>query len=286
MKGILLADAGGTSTSWSLLTDNVHQPYRFNGEGINPVQHSEIDIFQSLVSAKRELPDVEIDHIFFFGAGCLPGKPQSQIENLIKKVWPDSDVQINSDLMAAAIALFGDGNGVACILGTGSNSCLYSNHQIIKNIPPLGFILGDEGSGAALGKELLNRYFKGLLDTQISEEFKKTYNPVLSDFIQKVYKESKPATFLASFAPFILENAEKPEIRDLILSEFHDFFTHNILQYGVDEETYIGFVGSLGFTFQNFIKECALEFGFSNFIFLKSPIEGLEKYYSQKYYHT
>lgn len=275
MKHVLIAEAGATKTDWSLLKHK-SDPIRLQSIGINPAQDTQNDIKIILEKVKDQLIGQEIDSIYFFGAGCATPLLRLKIIEALKDVFKIDSIEVESDLKAAALALFGDSQGIACILGTGSASGLFSEGQLISQIPSLGYILGDEGSGMALGKRLLNSVFKNQLSHELSLKFQQEYNISLPILIDNVYGQRKPAKYLASFAPFLLKNIENEEIKALVEVEFDVFFKRNILSYTNSKDINIGFVGSVAWHFQDIIKKRAEKYGLKIASILKTPMPHLE----------
>lgn len=280
MKFNLLADSGATKTSWSLIYDGqvIHQ---FDSKGISPIYQSEQEIeeyiHQTVFSAFR---DKTIDAIYFYGSGCIPEKVPI-VKNAIYKSFPLETIQVYSDLIAAVHALCGYQKGIACILGTGSNSCEWDGEKIVKQISPLGFILGDEGSGADLGKRLVNNALKEQLPAGMKETFLETYQLTPSIIIDKVYRQPFPSRFLASLSPFLLKNIEEPVVRKIVLASFSDFFEKNVMHYNYKNNK-VNFVGSIAYYYSDILRQAAVDKGIETGIIYKSPMQGLIEFYKDK----
>lgn len=280
MEVYLIADAGSTKTDWALVSSDSGFRHRWQSAGINPLLQSKDDIFSIIRPLQSEVPDhIKIDRIFFYGAGCLSETQTNIITDSLKHNWPGSELFVDSDMLAAGRAALGNKKGVVCILGTGSNSAMFNNGVILDKIPSMGFILGDEGSGAALGKRLLNAVFKKQLPDDILDSFFESFPITLPEVIEKTYRQPAPSAFLASFASFIREKSSLPEIKNLIIAEFSDFFTKNIQPYNLSPQDTIGFVGSIAFHFRDFLLETAFDFGFQNIEILNTPIDNLILYH-------
>lgn len=275
----LIVDAGSTKTHWSLLTGESGEIIRIKTEGINPVIQSKSQIGNIIREASERLQTPNIVQIHFFGAGCVSESVIGELREIITSYWPDARTNIDSDMVGACKALFGDGSGLACILGTGSNSCYFSRGEILDKIPSLGYILGDEGSGAALGKRLLNAIYKKQLSPEITEKFKETYKSSLEDVIVNVYRKPNPSKFLASFSPFISENRAFPEIEKLIYEELENFIIKNILPYKLKPVTKIGFVGSIAKIYKDILVSLLKKYQFENLVILEVPMPALEVYF-------
>lgn len=287
MSGILIADAGSSKTNWSLITPATDNALHFSSPGINPFHDSSDTIQAHFSELKRELSSYQpVSQIFFYGAGCASLEVNQKIENLLSQLFPKTVIKVESDLKGAARALFGNGSGIPCILGTGSNSCLFIDGEIVGQTPSLGFILGDEGGGVNLGKNLLNAVFKNLLNDSLSQKFLDEYQISIPELLKKVYQTPKPAPFLASFTPFLLKNICNPEIKDIVYSQFHDFFTHNISPYKKLKDykagLKLGFIGSVAFHFRETLCECAQDLNFTISEILADPMEKLISYHAEK----
>lgn len=297
---ILIADSGSTKTDWTLLHfTNSHLKSEviatFHTQGITPIHQTAGDIRQILerellpqlssfprakliASGVLENPLLQNLHLYFYGSGCTPAHVPMMIQLMIEELSPKT-VEVHSDLMAAARALCGHEAGMACILGTGANSCLYDGERIIQNTPALGYILGDEGSGSVLGRFFLNAIFKNPALADVRDEFLKVKKLELKDIIQKVYREPMVNRWLASLSPFIMEHIDNPYIKQLVVDNFRDFFRKNIVPYNRPDLP-VHFVGSMAHHYYDQLEEAARAEGFIMGNILQSPIEGLITYHS------
>jgi len=210
---ILIADSGSTKTNW-VLSQKGACIQTVNTPGINPYFQSETEIADHIgetLIPQLNIPLEDIKAIYFYGAGCTLDKAEI-VKNALSLHFPINHIEVNSDLLGAARGICGKAAGIACIMGTGSNSCFYDGNQIVKNISPLGFILGDEGSGAVLGKLLVGDLLKEILPATIKEKFLSQFNLTPAQIIDKVYRQSFPNRFLASLSPFLAENIHEPAI--------------------------------------------------------------------------
>jgi N-acetylglucosamine kinase-like BadF-type ATPase len=219
-----------------------------------------------------------IRKIYFYGAGCAFPEKKKILKNVLLYSFPQAEVFIDSDLLAASRALFGTGRGIACILGTGSNSCFYNGKEIEKNVSPLGFILGDEGSGAVLGRKFISDCLKNQLPVSLREKFFSQYGISPSEVMDKVYKQPFPNRYLASLSPFLLENIEEGSIYQIVRESFAEFFERNIKQYSIIDEK-LGFIGSVAYYFRDILKEVAEDMGYQIDKIHKSPMEGLLQFH-------
>ena len=292
---ILVADSGATKTDWMLVDGG--KLHLLKTEGINPFHLTDdrIDriIDDGLVARICELAidtPVETNHetctdeaavrsvdaVYFYGAGCLPSHIGG-IERSLKKHFPKAEIEINTDLLGAARALCNHEPGIACILGTGANSCLYDGEKIQKNVSPLGYILGDEGSGAYLGKRFVSDCFKEQLPAWLRDGLLKEFNLTYTGIINKVYKEPQANRFLASLTPYIYKQRQVPEVHDFLIDCFETFFRRNILPYHSDLP--ISFTGSISWYFQEEVREAAKNLRLVTSTFIQNPIEGMVIYH-------
>lgn len=275
---ILIADSGSTKTDWCI-ADKKNMIQRIGTQGINPFHQDETEMMT--IVEKELLPqmdDMEIERIYFYGSGCRE-EFHSVMESLFCRFFPNvSAIEVHGDLLGAARGVCGAGEGIACILGTGANSCLYDGHRIVANTPPLGYILGDEGSGAVLGRLFVNALFKGGLSDGLRNEFLEEYGFTLADVIRRVYREPMANRFLASFAPFIRLHSSNPQVHDLIIDNFRSFFRRNVVAYG-RRDLPVGAVGSIAHYFSSELTEAARAEGFIMGRIVRSPMDGLVEYH-------
>lgn len=283
MKNILIADAGSTKTQWSFLTEEAGVKISFLTKGINPAHQNKDLVVSILQEVKERISPNKVDEIYFYGSGCATPLLNRIISSSLSFVFHSEKILVDTDIKGAAIALFGLNDGIACILGTGSASALYSKGNIISQTPSLGYILGDEGGGVALGKHLLNAIFKKQLSNDIINRFQDRFELSLTELIEKVYKEPKPAAFIASFSPFLLENLEEPEIRLIVEKEFENFFIKNLKSYPHRDDLNIGIVGSVAFNYKDTLVSTADKLGYRIHKILKNPMPALEDYYLDKF---
>jgi len=276
---ILIADSGSTKTEWCIVKNGAIVQ-RINTSGINPYFMSSEDIEEEL--SKTLFPAIKqytIQHVFFYGAGCAFPEKNKILEDILSSKLK-AFVEVYSDLMGAARSLCGPQPGIACILGTGSNSCLFDGVEILQHISPLGFILGDEGSGAVLGKLLVGDCLKHRLPKPLIEKFMKQYELTPAIILEKVYKQSFPNRFLAGLSRFLWENIQEQSIRNIISGSFHSFFIRNVMYYKDMEKLPIHFTGSIAFYYQEILREVASELDLNIDIITQAPMEGLIQYHT------
>ncbi len=279
---ILIADCGSTKTDWCLCEKGEVKARVFTS-GMNAVMLTEEEMRQRI--ATELLPQLEgysPDAVFFYGAGCLAPEICGNVaralgDNLSSAVTID----VHSDLLASARALCGHQPGIACIMGTGSNSCYYDGKTICDNVSPLGYILGDEGSGAVLGKLLVGDVLKRQLPEALCEKFLRQYELDRLTIITRVYKEPAANRFLASVSPFLLENINEPSIRAIVMSSFTAFFMRNVMNYAEAKTLPVSFVGSIAWHYREILTEAAEACGLKTGIILKSPMDGLVAFHTE-----
>ncbi len=275
----LIADAGSTKTDWCLLNMN-GDVQRKSTSGINPVYQDEQEItviFEKEFSIGKQ----DIDAIYFYGAGCINEYFSNKIRRSLGSFFRCENIDVYTDMMGAARALCGHEEGIACILGTGSNSCYYDGRDIQANVSPLGYIIGDEGSGAVLGKKFIADLMKNQLSERIKELFYSQYVLQPHEIIQRIYKEPFPNRFLAQFTRFIHEHIHEPALSGIVKSSFIEFFERNIKQYPESSRLPVHFSGSIAFYFSSLLKEAASQTGFTIGKIISSPMEGLMRFHSE-----
>jgi N-acetylglucosamine kinase-like BadF-type ATPase len=279
---ILIADSGSTKTDWRLI-DGQGKVEQAKTTGFNPYQNNEEEIFIELDRSLKPVLSAKPDKIFYYGAGCKARDKAALVTRAIQKAFPESEVVVDHDLLAAARSLCGNEAGIACILGTGSNSCLYDGHNIVEHRLSLAFILGDEGSGAVMGKMLVKKYLDEELPAHLAEKFKKRYNPNPEEILDFVYKKPFPNRYLSGFSQFLYHNMDDPFIYKMIYDSFSDFFDKTILRYTDYQKYPAHFVGSIAFYYSNILRQVANDKGVVVKNILETPIAGLTLYHSKNF---
>lgn len=276
----LIADAGSTKTEWALIKDG-ESPLRFKTDGINALLATDEYIENILDEARSKISDhVAPEEIFFYGAGCVSKEICDKMASRLKSKLGNVTASAASDLLGAARALLQKKRGIACILGSGSNSCLYNGFGIEVNVPSLGYVLGDEGSGAALGKRLVADTFKGIMPEGIKQKFLDSLKLTLPDILNKIYKEPAPNKFLASLVPFLKDNLWNPYIYSLVLKEFSEFTERNLIRYPGVHSLPICFTGSVALHFRQVLEEALSKSGLTLGDVGGAPMDGLIEYHS------
>lgn len=278
---LLIADSGSTKTDWRLVSEEGKIISRIKTQGLNPYFLTEKEI--SDIIEEKVLPQISVvERVFFYGAGCgLPVKA-NQVKNAIDNVIPARlSAEVSGDILGAARSMLQDRPGITCILGTGANSCVYDGKEIINNVPSLGFILADWGSGTVMAKDLLSLLLQEKLSTEISDDFGETYDLDRRQILDNIYNKPMANRFLASFTPFLLKHAEDPTCREIIMNNFRNFFSYYVLRYGLDKkERKVGITGSVAFHFKSYLLEIAGEMEIEVEEIIQHPMEGLVRYHS------
>lgn len=276
----LIADCGSTKIDWCVINNGQLIKQVFTC-GMNAIMLTEEEMAEQIRSELLgQVAEYAIDEVYFYGAGCISEEVCDNVRRAIAQNIPAKIIDVHTDLLAAARALCGREPGIACILGTGSNSCYYDGEKIADNVSPLGFILGDEGSGAVLGKLLVGDVLKNQIPKDLCDKFLKQYDLDRIKIIQRVYREPGANRFLASLAPFLLQNIEEPAIHRLVLNSFKSFFVRNIANYPDYKNLTINFIGSIAFYYKDVLAEAASAVDCHIGTIIKSPMEGLIAFHS------
>lgn len=278
---ILIADSGSTKTDWCVVEHGQLVRQIFT-KGMNPFFQTAEEMGEEIKSALiPHLDTNKFDEIYFFGAGCLPEKVPFVREVLAGHFDVSGNIEVSTDMLGAARGLCGHNPGIVCIMGTGSNSCFYDGKEIVANVSPLGYILGDEGSGAVLGKLLVGDILKNQMGEELKEKFLAKYNLTQADIIERVYRKPFPNRFLASISPFLAENITHPQVRQLVLNAFKAFLSRNVMQYDYTHNK-AHFIGSVAYYYKEVLMTAAAEVGVEIGTIIQSPMQGLHAYYSDK----
>jgi len=277
---ILIADSGSTKAEWVILRDQGITETIFTS-GINPFYQ---DSRQIALQLQTEFtPDQKkFDAIYFYGAGCINHDKEEIVKEALLQVFEASFIFVGSDLLAAAHSLCQDQPGIACILGTGSNSCYYNGSEIIEHVSPLGFILGDEGSGAVLGKKLISDILKNQLPQWLIREFFENYQTSPAEIMENVYKQPYPNRYLAGYTRFLSKNIKVPEIENIVIAGFREFVMRNLNQYTQVKTTPIYFTGSIAFHFETQLRKVFDEKRLLPGKIEQAPMSGLIVYHQKK----
>lgn len=277
---ILIADSGASKTDWRMLGPNgsIEQAQSI---GYNPYYQP----IEQLDKEVREVLVPQVKHpvkkIFYYGTGCSSDKNRKMIRTALERYFTDAHIEVWHDLLAAARALCGEEPGIACILGTGSNSCYYDGVRIVENVTSLGYVLGDEGSGAWMGKKIVADYLRKDLPEKLWDQFKKRFPMDRDEILSRVYSQEMPSRFLGSFSHFIFQHLKEPYCYKLVYDGFSEFMEKNVMRYEKYNELKVHFVGSVAFYFSDILRQVANDKGITLKNILESPIAGLTLYHNK-----
>ena len=276
---ILIADSGSTKTDWAVV-DNGRMVVAMATQGITPF-HQDAENIATVIEEELlpKMGNIEPEGIFFYGSGCREDKVEMMC-GILGKAFPQcARIEAQGDLLAAARAVCGEREGIACIMGTGANSCLYDGNRVVENTPPLGYILGDEGSGAVLGKLFVNALFKGQLPSELKDEWLEETGLSLNIIINKVYREPLANRFLASTSRFIHQHLSVEPLERMVVYNFREHFRRNVNQYGRKDLT-VGAIGSVAYYYREQLQKAATVEGYTLGKVMRSPMDGLVRYHS------
>jgi N-acetylglucosamine kinase-like BadF-type ATPase len=275
---ILIADSGSTKCEWCLLGQGKKKIIETQGASpyfLNEFQLVELMQRELLPGLKKARPSA----VFFYGTGCAEAGNRALVKRALKKVFPEAEVEVEIDLTGAGRALFGKNKGIVAILGTGSNSGYYDGKRIVKNSPGLGYILGDEGSGAYLGRKVLQYYLYQTFDEELSSRFDQAYHTDAAEILDRVYKKPLPNRYIASYALFLAKNRGHYMIENIIEDGLNDFFFNHLCKYPEIWKVPVNFVGSVAFGFQDILKELCSTYKWELGKVLPKPMDGLIAYH-------
>ncbi len=275
---IIIADSGSTKTTWNLTDPASGTIQSLVTVGINPFYQDEESIYSLIKDAFGKAPGI-IDTVYFYGAGCANPEVNRIVSNALERFFNAHVTEVASDLLAAARSLCQHSEGLVAILGTGSNSCYYDGNGIAAQVSPLGFILGDEGSGAVLGKRLLADILKNQLPANLVQHFFEAYPIQKADILDHIYKKPFPNRYAAGFTRFIAQHIQEPAMQNLVLSEFKAFIQRNILQYDAASQLPLHAVGSIAWHFRDQLREAAKNEGIAIGKVVQDPMPGLLAYH-------
>jgi glucosamine kinase len=278
MPSTLIADCGATKSEWRLLHDGTSRtittqgisPYFLDTNAIATVLRTELI---------KKLKGVTVDRIFYYGTGCSNPTNVKSVKAALKQVFPGALLDVQTDLLAAARAVCAHEKGLACILGTGSNSCFYNGKKVQRNSPGLGYVLGDEGSGAYLGRKVLQYYLYNTFDEELRARFDATYVTTTAEILDSVYKQPLANRYLSGFTLFLAENRGHFMIENIIEDGLNDFFFTHLCKYAEVWKYPVGFVGSVAWGFRDVIAELCRSYEFEQGPVLRAPMEGLVRFH-------
>jgi len=278
---ILIADSGSTKTEWLICGDDKTNDSLFS-QGINPFFQDEDGIFDLLDRELGQLKDLKIESVCYYGTGCNSEIRNNTVLLALQRFFTAERIFVGSDLLGAARSLCLDKPGIACIMGTGSNSCYYDGFKIAANVSPLGYILGDEGGAAVLGRKLVAGVLKKQVPPSVIEKFFDFYKLTPAEILESVYMKPFPNRFLGQFSIFLSSNIEIPELQAIVTTSFDEFIIRNVLQYPESRKLPINFTGSIAVHFRSFLEDTLRSHHLLPGIFSKTPMENLARYHLLK----
>lgn len=275
---ILIADSGATKTEWRCIGSG--RSKNITTEGLNPYYHTSASIRKVLeLNLKPELEIDKLEQIYFYGAGCDNSEKERVLEEALAESFPNATPHVYHDLLGAARACFLDEPGIACILGTGSNSCLYDGTEIVEHIPSLAFILGDEGSAGYFGKKLINSYFRFEVPDELKDDLEKKHNMSLEHITKGTYDKSQKSRFIASYASFLGDHTDHPFVQDMLREGFENFITRIVMKYSDARKHEVRFIGSVAYAHQDLIRQILQEQDMNVGSFIQKPMDQLGKFH-------
>ena len=272
----LIIDAGSTKMGW-ILMEGQEVKAHFVTKGFNPNYSPIQDLVETCHGVS--LPNDNIHFIHYYGTGCGNEQNCNSIKEVFQKQFPNAEIHVTHDMMAACHAVLGHKKGIACILGTGSNSCLYDGESITEKAVSLGYMVGDEGSGMHIGREVVRAYFYGFMPEDLRQQFDAEYHLELKDFVQNLYHSGQPSKYLATFAKFAGGHQTNPFIKQLVKGCFKAFVEAFVLRYSECKSLKISFIGSVAYHFRDILRETLADYGLKLGEVMPSPAEGLIWYY-------
>lgn len=279
---VAIVDSGSTKSDWVILDDFKKVFLRTETIGFNPNFISrelivpEIESNTSLTTVKNS-----IKKIYFYGSGCGVQQNCDTIIEELGRVFTHAEIIVKEDLTAAAYAAYRGTPAIVCILGTGSNSCYFDGQDIRIQLPSLGFLVGDEGSGSAIGKQLVRRFFMQKLPEDLSAEFEKTYNLTVEETLKNMYHTTRPNAFLADFNKFVVERKDHPYFQKMVFEEMLNFFDYQVLPYKESNNAEVNFIGSIAYYYEDILRSAAAELNLEVGQVVQKPIESLVDYHVQ-----
>ncbi len=277
---MLIAESGSTKTAWCFSDRTIQK--QFTTSGANPFFMDTDDMVKEWKNSPVIHLPGKVTSVFFYAAGVVNAEKAEVIKKALQVFFPEAEISVQTDLLAAARATLGNEEGIACILGTGSNSCSYNGKEITAHVPPLGYILGDEGSGAVLGRQLIGDYLKKIMPEEIRQLFQNSYGMEYGNFLDRVYRYEKPNMYLAGFVPFLKKNIRHEYCTQLVNNAFDSFLTRNVAQYEGYKTQPVGFAGSVAWHFQKQLKAVFRNRKLHLGKIVKDPLLNLMNYHLQQ----
>ncbi|MFP3599277.1 BadF/BadG/BcrA/BcrD ATPase family protein [Chryseobacterium sp. SIMBA_029] len=277
---VAIVDSGSTKSDWVILDDFKKVFLKTETIGFNPnFINKELIVPEIEKNSNLVLVKNSITKIFFYGSGCGIKKNCETIEEELLKVFGKAEIIVKEDLMAAAYAAYNGKPAIVCILGTGSNSCFFDGENLKIELPSLGFLIGDEGSGSAIGKQLVRRYFMKKLPVDLHTEFQEEYSLTVEEALKNMYHTTRPNAYLADFNKFVVERKDHPYFQDMVFEEMKSFFEYQVLPYKEAKDAEINFIGSIAYYYENILRSVAAELNLNVGHVVQKPIESLVSYH-------
>lgn len=284
---ILIADSGSTKTEWRLIRDD-NGILQFSTLGLNPFHLSDEDLSRELkedLLPKLQAENIEasqVDQLFFYGAGADQGPASHRMSEVLQSLFPSATAEVHSDMLGVARGLCGDQPGIACILGTGANSAYFDGTALSHKIQAIGYVLGDEGSGAWIGKTLLADFLREKMPEDIARKLTKRFDLSREGILEQVYRQPGAARYMASFSRFVFQNLKDPYLHALVRTGFDLFFRENVLRYPEALKEPVHFSGSVAFYYANILRQAAADHDVQVRHIVEGPIAGLTLYHQKK----
>ncbi|MFT3917837.1 BadF/BadG/BcrA/BcrD ATPase family protein [Cloacibacterium sp.] len=279
---IAIVDGGSTKCDWVILENTGKVSQKTESVGFNPniisadLIPQEIEKNPHLFLIKNQL-----DYVYFYGSGCGTAENALLVETQLQKVFPYAKVTVKEDLTAAAYAAYKGKPAIVCILGTGSNSCYFDGKSVRRDLPSLGFLIGDEGSGSAIGKHLVRRFFMKKLPQDLHQEFVETYHLTIDDAIKNMYHNPRANAYLAEFNKFVIQRKQHPYFQNMVFDEMKNFFEYQVLPYEEAREAEINFIGSIAYYYEDVLRAAAAELNLTVGHIVQKPIESLVEFHKK-----
>lgn len=279
---IAIVDGGSTKCDWVILDEFGKIFLKTETIGFNPniilpdLIVSEIEKNQNLTSIKERMQSV-----FFYGSGCGLVENQAIVERELQKVFKNAEIIVKEDLTAAAYAAYNGKPAIVCILGTGSNSCYFDGETVRRELPSLGFLIGDEGSGSAMGKHLLRRFFMKKLPEDLHQKFQEKYQLTIEDALKNMYHNPRANAYLADFNKFVVENKSHPYFQNMVFDEMKNYLDYQVLPYAEAKNSEINFIGSIAYYYEDILRSAAAELNLTVGRIVQKPIESLVAYHKK-----
>ena len=279
---IAIVDGGSTKCDWVILDKFGKVFLKTETIGFNP----------NIIDSEMIVPEIEknsnlltikdsLQKVFFYGSGCGVPENVSLVENEFQKVFKNAEVTVKEDLTAAAYAAYNGKPAIVCILGTGSNSCYFDGEKIKRELPSLGFLIGDEGSGSAIGKNLLRRFFMKKLPSDLQNDFIEKYHLTIEDAIKNMYHNPRANAYLADFNKFVVERKSHPYFQNMVFDEMKNLLDYQVLPYEEAKDAEINFIGSIAFYYEDILRAAAAELNLNVGCIVQKPIESLVDYHKK-----